>query len=346
MIDWVSCKILWPHYPLQTGYVECVDGDGVQVYKTVQLLPVEGSHSAKLAVRSTGELDSQGRATVLQISGNPSKFLQGHNLFGSDDLCSLVHDTLVRLDGILSLGLDRVTLARVKAGEFDLSRVDINYSFALPSQADVMNWIRSAEFKSRTRSGRPVSQPGTIYWQASKRYRIKAYSKWNELKNGGKAHRLPESLGEETIERLLSWCENVLRIEVQLNSTELGHLKLRRAKDMAPRIKEVFSQYQGYIVMSENLRLTDSELLDLPRSVASTYTLWKEGHLLQELLPKNTFYRHRRVLLEHGVDISIACDEGRKTSNIVPMVRYLEAVPVGVPAWAFTQKLVHHSAAR
>ena len=37
------------------------------------------------ASRSVGG-DGQGMATHLSLSGNPSKFLQGHNIFGSDDL--------------------------------------------------------------------------------------------------------------------------------------------------------------------------------------------------------------------------------------------------------------------
>ena len=53
---------------------------------------------------------------------------------------------------------------------------------------------------------------------------------------------------------------------------------------------------------------------------------------------KPTFYRHRTQLLEFGIDISIAQES--KRNNIVPMIRYLEAEPVGVPSWAYEKGLV------
>ena len=43
-------------------------------------------------------------------------------------------------------------------------------------------------------------------------------------------------------------------------------------------------------------------------------------------------YRHRGQLLKHGIDISIPKSD--VTTNIVPLIRVLEAIPVGVPDWA------------
>lgn len=342
MIDWVTCRIRWPHPPLATGQVVSLSRDGEEEWRTVKRLPVVGSHSAVISVRSTGSA-AEGMAEYLSISGNPSKFLQGHNLFGSDDLLTLVYDTVRLIADRLELDIDVFTWSRIRAGEYDVSMVDINYSFTLANQADVMSWIHAAEFKSRSRFGRPVTHPGTIYWNKhSTLWAIKVYSKYNEIVRGPKDQRLPETLPMQ--DQLIHWSENILRIELRLLK-ELRKLKLTRAIDLAKHVRELFNSYQERILMNEQRRITPEQLLSLPTKLRATYTLWAEGHHMVSMLSKATFYRHRKELLEHGVDISIACDFAAETSNVVPFVRVLEAKPAQIPDWAFHHGLVHPTAA-
>jgi II/X family phage/plasmid replication protein len=63
-----------------------------------------------------------------------------------------------------------------------------------------------------------------------------------------------------------------------------------------------------------------------------SYETWLAGGDLRSMLPRRTFYKFRSELLVHGIDI--ATIQSREASNIVPLVRILEAVPVGVPEWA------------
>lgn len=345
MIDWITCKIRFPHPFLASGEVISLTADGEEEWRSPKRLPVEGSHSSLITVRSLGSA-GEGLAEFLSISGNPSKFLQGHNLFGSDDLLALVHDTMVQIDRRLNLGIDPVTFQRIKAGDYQVNMVDINYSFTLASQADVMAWLHAAEFKSRSRFGRPIAHPGTIYWNKhSRKWAVKAYSKYNELVHGGKAHKLPDSLGVHAHD-LIEWSSNILRIELRLLSKELKSLKLNQAADLAPRVQQLFTEYQGRIVMSGQRHLTAEKLHEFPAKLRATYQLWSQGHFMLELLPKATFYRHRKLLLEYGVDISITCDTENQSSNVVPFVRVLEAKPAQVPTWAFDNNLIHRSAAR
>ena len=71
-------------------------------------------------MRSTGG-NGQGEATHIWVSVNPSKFLQGHNIFGSDDLVSLVYDMFLMLCRSLEIEprLDEVRL--VKQGDYSFS---------------------------------------------------------------------------------------------------------------------------------------------------------------------------------------------------------------------------------
>lgn len=340
MIDWVTCTVPFRHPFIPSGSVVLLNEDGVIEKAIVRRRSVEGSHSSTITVRSLGSA-GEGMAAAISLSGNPSKFLQGHNVFGSDDLLALVLDTFRVLDKVLSLGIDDLTYSRIARGEYEVSTVDINYSFELPSAADVQTWLSEAEMKTRSRCGRPTSVKGTVYWQKnSKRWAMKAYSKFQELLRGDKGHQLPLQLQATP---LMAWAEKILRVELRLKKLELRDLTLTTAKDLAKQVRTLFGAYQEKLTMPTQLQLFDKELFDLPPRVRLTYHAWKAGHNLREMLPRNTFYRHRKELLVHGIDISISMDrEG--TSNVVPFIRILEAKPVGVPQWAVDERLVHHSA--
>lgn len=47
-------------------------------------------------------------------------------------------------------------------------------------------------------------------------------------------------------------------------------------------------------------------------------------------MPKATFYRHRKELIELGIDINLR-KESHSRSNVVLLDRVLEAMPVGIP---------------
>lgn len=81
MIDWITATIECDHDPdkVQSGYVISLDSKGQSEWVVNKALSVEGSHSTKIQIKSLTD-------TKLYISGNPVKFLQGHNLFGTDDL--------------------------------------------------------------------------------------------------------------------------------------------------------------------------------------------------------------------------------------------------------------------
>jgi len=89
LIDWITAEIPFNHPPLRSGRVICIDEHGEELWQSIKWNDIEGSYSKKVMVRSEGS-DMFGHATHLRVSGNPSKFLQGHNVFGSDDLSSLM----------------------------------------------------------------------------------------------------------------------------------------------------------------------------------------------------------------------------------------------------------------
>ena len=114
------------------------DSLGNQQWVCNKKFSVEGSHSSKIQLQSHSE-------NLVYFTGNPVKFLQGHNLFGTNDirhLMRLFFDELLT-DKHKSLGLcpDPFQYDLIQDGHYELTRVDINESWHLNnirSQA----WIR------------------------------------------------------------------------------------------------------------------------------------------------------------------------------------------------------------
>lgn len=349
MIDWLTLEVPYPHTPIPASKIMKVGVEGNIEWVSAASYQVEGSFDSSVYVRSVkSESETSDDGTVdqlagaLRIDGNPSKFLQGHNIFGSMDAYNLARSMVIKVLSKLEIPYTFDMMQRI--GEASITRVDITKSFELRSRSDVLAWLRAAEYKSRSRSGRPQSKGSTLYFnKTSRRWAFKFYSKGQELQ-AGKKHQLPSNFSEDQKFKLQTHADRLLRAELTLRSMELkqnGILTLNQLTE--PVATKLYSDYLGRIEMNAQAKLPDDKAASLPRFVSSTYMLWKEGVDLRQVLPKNTFYRHRRHLLSEGIDISIACDDAQKTSNVVPLIRVLEAKPVDVPNWAYTENLIYQS---
>ena len=92
--------------------------------------------------------------------------------------------------------------------------------------------------------------------------------------------------------------------------------------------------------MSNNFRLDDGILDSLPRKLRTYYKLWLHGEDLRLELSKPIFYRIRNQLKQYDIDIALVRDVEKPVDNVVPLIKVLEAKPVGIPYWAFEQGLV------
>lgn len=339
MIDWASVLFPLTHTPIYSGEVVSIDSDGVEEWRSAKRIALAGTFEKKVSIRSSGG-NGSGLATHLYFNGNPSKFLQGHNVFGSDDIVSLLSDCYFHIVDRYNLTPSDVDIMRVKNGDYPIKRVDINYSFTLPSQADVQAWLRGAEFKAKTRQGRPSNKSGSIYFgSTSEYYKIVLYSKLLEIQT--KRGSLPLQLQDRGIEE---WVSNVLRCEVRLLSKELKRLNITSVNQLTPpTVNYLFQEYIGRLDMTDQIQLSDDVLLSMPKKLRSTYTLWSEGHDLRDMMSNATYHRHRNDLKAYGINIDLRPESTKKT-NVVPLVRVLEAKPAQIPEWAFAQSLVHHSA--
>lgn len=334
MIDWVTAVIPFRHKRINNGHVQKIDSDGVERWLVACPKQFEGSFESSIAVKSNEISECLQYADKLYISGNPSKFLQGHNVIGTDDLNLLVERTLDAISEQAGFTVDEVTRRRIRSGLYFVKRLDINYMFQLPSLSDVRAFIDAAGIKTRTRHGRSTIKKGTFYvGQTSRRWALKGYSKFDEIMGGEKGHRLPPHLFQSP---LVGFTEDKLRLELVLRAPELKKItddenpSARQILELG--ISSLFNEYVSRLEMTANVSIKDEKLASLPSKIQGTYALWRQGFDVRSMLPKATFYRHKTMLKDYEIDISLPheqCDN--HASNVVPLVRVLEAKPVTIP---------------
>ena len=334
MIDWLDFTVSLLHDPIPAGRVISVLPDGTTEYDVPKRMQVTGSYESKIFIRSQGG-NGNHQATELFISGNPSKFLQGHNVFGCEDINALASGVIKKV--AKAIGLD-ASLASMRAakGDFSVKRLDVTRSFAFANRKEVQAVLATLALVSRSRMGRPQTRGGTVYHgKNSRRYSVKMYCKAEELE-AGKKHRLPAELEKSPIKQ---FAENLLRVELTLRSMELKELEVSTGADLTPGVLDkLFRVYFGRIEMASQTDIPSEEIQAMPRAIRSTYLLWKEGIDVKPMMSESTFYRHRHELLTYGVDI-LTRPLGEE-SRVIPLFRTVTGEPVEIPDWAYEQGLV------
>lgn len=325
MIDWLTVKIEHRHNPINAGRVIAIQPDGSIEWETLKAATVKGSFESKIQVRSTGDIDEQGRASILMVSGNPSKFMQGHNVFGSECVTSLLVETLNRIDSILGIG----TVSRLSVASAVVSRIDFTKSLEFPALCEAQAYIRQVGLRARTRNGRPMIKGHTLTFQkSSRRWSVVVYSKGDEIK----AHPLPENLPLKT--QVQNEAQKLVRVELRLRGLELEKLQMRTIQNCTPEnLNAAYRKYIGKIEMESNTKVVTDVILSMTPAYRSTYLLWKEGIDLAATMKRATFFRHRKVLKSYGVDISVAFDQ-EATAEIIPIHRIITGKPHSIPDWA------------
>lgn len=333
MIDWVSAILPCKHDPskLIDGFVMSFDALGAQQWICNKKLSVEGSYSSTIQISSVSE-------NQIYVSGNPTKFLQGHNLFGTNDLRYLMNrftDVLLK-DEALGLCPDPFQLSAIQNGGYELTRVDVNETWHLNSQKDVMAWIRAVgetAFLKHRGSGQFAGD--TAYFgKNSRRWALKCYSKGLEIL--AKGHKLPSELD---IPEMREYAQKALRIEAVTRQLELKRRSLNLACNWDIDTAEVLLlEYLSKLEMSDVYMLKDDVLNTLPTRLRMVYQTWLNGDDLKQIMSKSAFYRCRSDMLKYGIDISTKSP--KEKTNVIPLIRVLEAKPVGIPDWAYEKGLV------
>ncbi|MFC1987296.1 phage/plasmid replication protein, II/X family [Chloroflexota bacterium] len=321
MLDWYSGLVAYSGDRLKLNSVYELTPEGEILWRTERKLQAKGSYDASVQLgrgiptsemlKATRKHDLLCNPVILQLSGNPSKFLQGHNVFGPSvsALGSVVQATVRALpDKIRPSDADSPLFPAVHR-----SRVDITTAVDLGEHRLVHEWLRTAASSTRSRHGRALVSGDTVYWgKNSRRWTIKAYCKFCELKE----HPVNDV---SLLANLREYSQGHLRLELCLRRPEL--------KDRGTLDESLVWEFMDKIevgVMKAEVDL-ENKKPNLPAIVEYTLTRWLGGMDVRHALPKTTFYRHRRLILEEtGLDVSL--EPQKKTIERVNFdLEYLKA---------------------
>lgn len=334
MIDWLTLRVLGVEGDFHAGRFISVDRDGNVEWQTLKRLDVVGSHESRVYVRTVSHCrKGEFFPGSLEISGNPAKWFQGHNVWGSDELRQLVEAFVLRVCSAAAIPLGDQALRLLQEGIVPLTRVDVTESWEFGSAPRALSAIRAlSEFGHMRHRGRgSLFSDGTVYFgKGSRRVSAKLYAKGPELAK----HSLPDALRDR--ERIESFAAGLVRAEFTLRSMWLRDkgldlLQNWGTKGVTP--SQLHAELMANLNVSEATIRDPEYLEELPARLRLAYDAWRTGADLRAMLPARTFYRYRSQLLPHGVDIAVK-QAGRDQTNVVPLRVVLVGKPVGVPDWA------------
>ena len=138
---------------------------------------------------------------------------------------------------------------------------------------------------------------------------------------------------------MLEYADKSLRIEAFIRQLELKRRDLHILSNWdIDTPTELLLECISKLELSDVYMLKDDVLDSLPPRLRLTYQAWLNGDDLKTVLSRPTFYRYRKQILQYGVDIS--SKSPKEKNNVIPLIRVLEAKPVGIPDWAYEKNLV------
>jgi hypothetical protein len=302
-VDWVSGEVSSQSIIRQgiklydTGRMLVLGPGGEVTQERAGFFAFEGSHDNRLAIRS------RDHASVY-VSGNPAKFFQGHNLFGSTNIDGLYLAAGIAIRQGVGLFPGPQTFASCEFTRPHYTRIDLTRSYRFASNDRARAWLREIAATARTRHGSAgLGKDGSVtYGKGSRRWSFTIYPKFDEIQARGRGHALSPTLPETAVKRLQEWADGIVRFELRLRGMELAPL-LPITEPLT-----VWSRYFDRIQFNRNnLASMEDDMLThaMPQHLLGYLARWRTGEDLRARLSKPTYYRIRRELLTHaGVDIA------------------------------------------
>lgn len=212
-IDWIHVSVAVKHDPqlISRGIVVHLDNQwdmatAVHHYKA-QTLRSSYENTLWIKPSTTGSVE---------ISGNFYKFLNHHNVTGTNDLVGLVTDLIQHL-ATLDIGIEPTEqeLKDLQDGKFRLFRVDVNKAILFESKVAALDYLEhlksTASYPYRKKT---IYSNGVYFGMRSKRWCLKFYHKGTEVQ----VHKNGEYHLDDEIKAL---ADLMVRAEMRINSQQL-----------------------------------------------------------------------------------------------------------------------------
>lgn len=361
MIDWVTALLPldWVK-PLSGGQIVQTDENGKVIKEIVCRKNLVGTYDSSFGART---IETKEGKRFLELSGNPIKYFQGHNLFGTNKLIPLVLRIAHFVAQISGNEPSEQNLKDWKSGNWTISRLDITEMIKLGSRREVRNVLHALHNSATMlHRGRGHWHDGTIYFgkgSSGKRapaWALKMYGKGDEMeldeiptdeeiitkdlhlrpKWGGSLHR---DIRER--EKLCEYANDALRIELTLRTRELKKLGLYTGVNRTEYVlTEYFKAYLTRMQISNPVTESIVNVEGLPMGAQRTLSDWLRGADIRAYMNRQTLYRHKKQILERtGIDISTTPLTDPPTINLKELL-ITNFQPEPIPDWAIAAHLV------
>ncbi|MEM1402246.1 MAG: phage/plasmid replication protein [Pseudomonadota bacterium] len=333
---------------------------GDRIADTVNSLPLEGSYSSVLTIRSNG--------SSVSVTGNPSRFNRLDNLFGFerlDDCVAVYNQILLSLDLPPFTKSTRVSFLQSADGTKAQSVSDGAIIRSLDwtrnwnvGQGNELAFLRGLASQTIGRGLLPhlYSNGYTVDWRSNKSqyqgrgstYRYdKAYLKAQDLLTH-RAKRLRYANQEDIdyYDRVIQYCQDhgIVREEQSKKAPwlkkhdTLAHYGRCDEADFLPYLNDIHSAIQRLEVQDMTYETIAEQLLEqgickstqAANSTESYYLKWLHGTDLDR--SKSQYHVHRNRLLRLGIDISIPHDISRQSPQI-KLGEVISVTPALMPHW-------------
>lgn len=303
---------------LARGGVDATDpGDFVEVAGPRKW---EASYGTSLQIKSHGGW--------VKVSGNPSRFNRPDNLFGFelDEAMGVINAELVKLwlppftPGVelAPSAQDVETGAAPRWTGAAFSRLDLTENYSAGSDLLARLAIRAYQARSVGYMKKGAYGDETALWHNTRRS-VKAYRKGDEM-----ALHCKES-------PWIDWAreQGIVRHEVALKSRYLSATGLRYWGNLNMAVLHRIFERETEVLRRADASLDPLAIEACPIRSRVVYAAWLRGENVRELLPRASFYRHRKTLLE-AASVDIA--EPRHCAGVTPIVKVIELRPAVEPA--------------
>lgn len=289
-----------------------------------------GSYDTSVSVRSY-----RGRVTW---RGNPSRWGRPDNLFGySLGRCVEIVNSHMR-----ELGLPEFTpgvpcdLTRTVDGQREdypglawtgarVSTIDLTRNYSAGSDWLARQAITCWQGLAPKRMRPEHYRDETAMW-VTKRRSVKAYRKAHDMRT-----KTPDS-------PWTAWAESqgVVRVELRARSDALADAGLSYLGScLEPGALEALYARHTAHLEAPTMPATDLDLETLRPEHRATYVAWQSGHDVRRLLSRATYYRHRKALAVHGVNL----DAPLRSTVVEFPRRVIRLEPLEAPAGYWLHEL-------
>lgn len=276
-----------PHTPLYGGITQYFDCETGEISKTHQFKTVKGLYESSVQIRSDGE--------TVEFSGNPSRFNRKNNIQGLT-----LDQAKIEINLILeSLNLPSFTSGktiRIQNGErinngAKFTRIDITQNLKAGSarRRDIyLQWIQSQNYPKLRKT---LIGLNTYFGKETESRTFRIYDKALEIVKKSKSNP-PEA---DRLNR-----EGVIRFEMEYRKI----LKTRGSnlwnKATQRRLENQFTKD----IQPMNKKIETLDISELPKMVIGTYSMYLQNLNPRDYISRNTYFKHKKILLQYGVDIS------------------------------------------